>query len=264
MKREPLERQGAENSAFASIEDAVAAMARGEIIVVVDDEDRENEGDLIMAAEAATPEAITFFVRHTSGVICAPLTGDRLDELDIPLDGAGQHRVAPHGLHLLGGLRARHLDRHLGGRPGDHDPCADRSRDPSGGSRPSGAHLPAALQRGGRAQAGRPHRGRGRPGPAGRDGSRGCAVRDRERRRHHGQGSRPDRVLRGARPPDGHDRPTDQVPPPEREAGPSRRRGADPHAVGRLHLATSTNPCSTASSTWRWSGERCRASRTSW
>ncbi len=71
--------------AFASIPEAVAAISRGEIIVVVDDEDRENEGDLIMAAEAATPEKIAFFVRHTSGVICVPLTGERLDELDIPL-----------------------------------------------------------------------------------------------------------------------------------------------------------------------------------
>jgi 3,4-dihydroxy 2-butanone 4-phosphate synthase/GTP cyclohydrolase II len=70
---------------FATIDDAVAAISRGEIVVVVDDEDRENEGDLIMAAEAATPESIAFFVRHTSGVICVPLTGDRLDELDIPL-----------------------------------------------------------------------------------------------------------------------------------------------------------------------------------
>jgi 3,4-dihydroxy 2-butanone 4-phosphate synthase / GTP cyclohydrolase II len=71
--------------AFATIPEAVAAIARGEIVVVVDDEDRENEGDLIMAAEAVTAEKIAFFVRHTSGVICAPLTGERLDELDIPL-----------------------------------------------------------------------------------------------------------------------------------------------------------------------------------
>lgn len=70
---------------FASIPEAVAAVSRGEIVVVVDDEDRENEGDLIMAAEAATPDKIAFFVRHTSGVICTPLTGERLDELDIPL-----------------------------------------------------------------------------------------------------------------------------------------------------------------------------------
>ena len=70
---------------FATIPDAVAAIARGEIVVVVDDEDRENEGDLIMAAEAATAEKIAFFVRHTSGVICTPLTGERLDELEVPL-----------------------------------------------------------------------------------------------------------------------------------------------------------------------------------
>ncbi|MCX7621693.1 MAG: bifunctional 3,4-dihydroxy-2-butanone-4-phosphate synthase/GTP cyclohydrolase II, partial [Acidimicrobiales bacterium] len=71
--------------AFATIPEAVAAVSRGEIVVVVDDEDRENEGDLIMAAEFATPDKIAFFVRHTSGVICVPLTGERLDELDIPL-----------------------------------------------------------------------------------------------------------------------------------------------------------------------------------
>jgi len=95
--REPLAEQGQEHSVFASIQDAVAAMARGEIIVVVDDEDRENEGDLIMSAEAATPENITFFVRHTSGVICAPLTGERLDELEIPLmvhNNTESHRTA--------------------------------------------------------------------------------------------------------------------------------------------------------------------------
>ncbi len=97
MNREPLEQQGDESSDFASIEDAVAAIARGEIVVVVDDEDRENEGDLILAAEAATPEKITFFVRHTSGVICAPLLGERLDELEIPLmvrENTESHRTA--------------------------------------------------------------------------------------------------------------------------------------------------------------------------
>ena len=70
---------------FAPIEDAIAAIRRGEIVVVVDDADRENEGDLIVAAEDATPEKIGFFVRHTSGVICVPVLGERLDELDLPL-----------------------------------------------------------------------------------------------------------------------------------------------------------------------------------
>jgi 3,4-dihydroxy 2-butanone 4-phosphate synthase/GTP cyclohydrolase II len=70
---------------FAEIEKAVAAVSRGDMVVVVDDRDRENEGDLIMAAEHATPEKIGFFVKHTSGVICMPMLGERLDELGLPL-----------------------------------------------------------------------------------------------------------------------------------------------------------------------------------
>jgi 3,4-dihydroxy 2-butanone 4-phosphate synthase/GTP cyclohydrolase II len=70
---------------FATIEEALAVIADGGIVIVVDDADRENEGDLIMAAEKVTPERIAFYVRHTSGLICASLTGARLDELRIPL-----------------------------------------------------------------------------------------------------------------------------------------------------------------------------------
>jgi 3,4-dihydroxy 2-butanone 4-phosphate synthase/GTP cyclohydrolase II len=70
---------------FARIEDAVEAYARGEILVVVDDEDRENEGDLIMAAEFATPEKVAFFLHHTSGYLCVPITEQRAEELDLPL-----------------------------------------------------------------------------------------------------------------------------------------------------------------------------------
>src|SRR5581483_1841715 len=82
---------------FAEIDKAVAAIARGEMVIVVDDEDRENEGDLIMAAEAATPEKIAFFLQHTSGLICTPMTGERLDELDLPLmvtTNTESHRTA--------------------------------------------------------------------------------------------------------------------------------------------------------------------------
>jgi 3,4-dihydroxy 2-butanone 4-phosphate synthase / GTP cyclohydrolase II len=70
---------------FTKIENAVAAIQRGELVIVVDDADRENEGDLIMAAEKVTPEAIAFMIRHTSGVICQPLEGDRCDALSLPL-----------------------------------------------------------------------------------------------------------------------------------------------------------------------------------
>ena len=89
--------QGPRSTKLARIEDAVAAIGRGEIVVVVDDEDRENEGDLIMAAEYATADKIAFFVKHTSGVICMPLTGERCDQLDLPLmvsHNTESHRTA--------------------------------------------------------------------------------------------------------------------------------------------------------------------------
>jgi 3,4-dihydroxy 2-butanone 4-phosphate synthase/GTP cyclohydrolase II len=70
---------------FTDIDSAIAAIQRGELVIVVDDADRENEGDLIMAAEAMTPDAMAFMIRHTSGVICMPLEGARLDELHLPL-----------------------------------------------------------------------------------------------------------------------------------------------------------------------------------
>ncbi len=70
---------------FTNVEQAVAAVARGELVIVVDDANRENEGDLIMAAEKVTPEAMAFMIRHTSGVICMPLEGPRLDELQLPM-----------------------------------------------------------------------------------------------------------------------------------------------------------------------------------
>lgn len=73
------------DSQFDSIAEAIEAIGRGEIVVVADDDDRENEGDLIMAADAATPELLAFFIRHTSGVICVSLPGERCDELDLPL-----------------------------------------------------------------------------------------------------------------------------------------------------------------------------------
>jgi 3,4-dihydroxy 2-butanone 4-phosphate synthase/GTP cyclohydrolase II len=70
---------------FARIEDAIEAIAAGRIVIVVDDEDRENEGDLTIAAEKVTPAAINFMVRHGRGLVCLSMTPERLDELEIPL-----------------------------------------------------------------------------------------------------------------------------------------------------------------------------------
>jgi 3,4-dihydroxy 2-butanone 4-phosphate synthase/GTP cyclohydrolase II len=75
----------------------VADVREGRMVIVVDDADRENEGDLILAAEKVSPEAIAFMVRHTSGVVCMPVVGERLDELGIPLmvaDSTDSQRTA--------------------------------------------------------------------------------------------------------------------------------------------------------------------------
>ncbi len=66
------------------IEDAIAAIERGELVIVVDDTDRENEGDLIMAASRASPETMAFMIRHTSGIICVPMLADRAERLNLP------------------------------------------------------------------------------------------------------------------------------------------------------------------------------------
>jgi len=70
---------------FAPIEDIIAAIGRGAMVIMVDDEDRENEGDVIIAAEDATPDSIGFMLRYTSGIICMPVIGERLDELELPM-----------------------------------------------------------------------------------------------------------------------------------------------------------------------------------
>ncbi len=74
---------------FDVIEDALDDLRAGGMVIVVDDENRENEGDLIMAAEKATPQSIAFMVRHCSGIICVPLESSRLQELNLPLMAPG-------------------------------------------------------------------------------------------------------------------------------------------------------------------------------
>jgi 3,4-dihydroxy 2-butanone 4-phosphate synthase / GTP cyclohydrolase II len=82
---------------FDSIDAAIADVRSGKMVVVLDDEDRENEGDLVMAAQMVTPEAINFMRKHAGGLICVPLTGARLDELHIPpmvRDNTALHETA--------------------------------------------------------------------------------------------------------------------------------------------------------------------------
>src|ERR1700752_2546949 len=82
---------------FATIEEAIADLQEGRMVIIVDDEDRENEGDLMIAAEKVTPEAINFMASRGRGLICLPMTTQRLDDLHIPLmvsDNTSQYGTA--------------------------------------------------------------------------------------------------------------------------------------------------------------------------
>lgn len=70
---------------FASVPEAIEDIRQGKIVIVVDDEDRENEGDMVMAAELATPEAMAFFVKHGTGIVCVSMNGEDLERLQLPL-----------------------------------------------------------------------------------------------------------------------------------------------------------------------------------
>src|SRR5260370_14195627 len=96
---------------FAHVEDAVAAIRAGKMVIVVDDEGRENEGDLTIAVEKVTPDAINFMARHGRGLICLAMTPERLDELEIPL------MVPQNGSRFETAVCAR-IEAKLGTNPG--------------------------------------------------------------------------------------------------------------------------------------------------
>ena len=138
---------------FAPISKALAEVAAGRFVVVMDDEDRENEGDLIMAADRMTPQAMAFMVRHTSGVVCVSLGGAAADRLVLPLMvPAGENKesmstaftVTVDLLRGEGGRRCRGGGREGTARPfpaslTDISPCIRLPFSPGAGHRDGGA-----------------------------------------------------------------------------------------------------------------------------
>lgn len=90
---------------FATVEEAAEEFRRGRFVIIVDDEGRENEGDLVLAAEKVTPEAINFMATHARGLICVSLTEDRCDQLDLPL--MVEHNTSPHQTAFCVSVEAR-------------------------------------------------------------------------------------------------------------------------------------------------------------
>ena len=96
---------------FDSVEATIQAIADGQLVIVTDDEDRENEGDLIMAACKATPQTVNMMIRYCSGIVCVPMLEASAAAFRARADGRGQPRVASHRFHRQRGCRSRDYDR---------------------------------------------------------------------------------------------------------------------------------------------------------
>ncbi|MFQ5895045.1 MAG: bifunctional 3,4-dihydroxy-2-butanone-4-phosphate synthase/GTP cyclohydrolase II [Nitrospinota bacterium] len=105
-KRKKARRPRRRKGIFASVEEAMEAVRQGRVVILLDDEDRENEGDLTLAAEKVTPEAINFMTKHGRGLVCLSLTGQRLDELGLPL--MVQENRSLFGTNFCVSIDARH------------------------------------------------------------------------------------------------------------------------------------------------------------
>ena len=92
---------------FATIDEAITEIAEGRMLIVVDDEDRENEGDLVMAAEKVTPEAVNFMATNGRGLICLPMTGEQLDRLGVPPMTADNTSEQGTAFHVSIGARGK-------------------------------------------------------------------------------------------------------------------------------------------------------------
>lgn len=91
---------------FSTVEEVIADMRAGRMVIIVDDEERENEGDIVCAAESITPQIINFMATHARGLICVPMTAERLDELEIPM--MVQENTARRGTAFCVSIEARH------------------------------------------------------------------------------------------------------------------------------------------------------------
>ena len=133
-----------DESPFATVAEAIEDIRAGKMVVVVDSPDRENEGDLVMAAQYVTPEAINFMATQARGLICLSLTPERIEELGLRHDDP--HNMTPFETAFTVSIEAREgvSTGHLGGRPGAHHPGGHRPRLQPGRPGSAGPRLPAA------------------------------------------------------------------------------------------------------------------------
>ncbi len=215
---------------FADVEAAVAAIQAGRMIVVVDDEDRENEGDLTLAAEFVTPEAINFMARFGRGLICLTLTEERADYLRLgPMTQDNTSRFGTAFTEIHRGPRRRH-HRHLRRRPRPHHPASPSTPAPPphdlarpGHVFPLRARKGGVLVRAGQTEASVDLARMAGLIPAGVI----CEIMNDD-----GTMARVPDLVEFCKPPqpqDGHRRRPHPLPPAERALHPPRRRSAAAH-----------------------------------
>ena len=127
---------------FSPISEILDELRAGRMVILVDDPDRENEGDLVMAAEKVTPEAINFMIRHGSGIVCLTLPQEKADALHLPLQVASNS--SRFGTQFTVTIEARQgvTTGRLRGRPRDDHPHRRPGRLPARGPRPARPRLP--------------------------------------------------------------------------------------------------------------------------
>ena len=252
---------GVTHATFSTIEEALEDIRDGKMVVVCDAEDRENEGDLTLAAQFATPDAINFMAMHARGLICLALTGERCDELGLDLMAAKNESAFETAFTVS--IEAR--EGVTTGSPPTTAPTRSRWRSTRArGRRTSSSRAISSRSRPSAAacSSGRPDRGGGGPGAAGGPQSGRSDLRDHERGRHDGPRAGPGAVLRAARPEDDHGGGPDRLPAPPRQAG-GARRGRRPCPPSSATSAWSASARSwTRSTTWRWSRATSRSGTT--
>ena len=134
---------------FTDVPDAIEEIRAGRMIVVVDDEDRENEGDLTLAAEKVTPEAINFMAKFGRGLVCLAMTEERLEHLNIgPMTSENTSQFGTAFCEAIDARIGRH-HRHLGARPRPHHSGSHRSRDQASDLARPGHVFPLRARKGG-------------------------------------------------------------------------------------------------------------------
>ncbi len=221
---------------ISSTEEIVAELRAGRMVILVDEEDRENEGDLVLAADFVTPEAINFMIRHARGLVCLTLTEERCDELALPM--MTSKNGTSFGTNFTVSIEAAE-----GVTTGIS--AADRARTiqvaVNKGTVPDdlvqpGHIFPLRAAEGRRPDACRSYRSRLRPDADGRPDAGVGDLRDHQGRRHHGAPARPDRVRQRARPEDRHHRRPDPLPQPERMPGRAHCRARADDRAGEFRL----------------------------